>query len=123
MKVDVARSFPSRVPRHNHRHNMRHRLPEPWIEARERADALPCDDSQTLGSVFDHAISKVERAIWRNKRVLRGVPCIRNTRVPVYQVCAMIGEGYSVGRVAKFLSISDQQVKDALKFAGIVFEQ
>jgi hypothetical protein len=40
-----------------------------------------------------------------------------------YQVCGMLAEGYLIGRVAKFLSISDKQVKSALKFASIVFEQ
>jgi uncharacterized protein (DUF433 family) len=123
VKVDVDRSLLGGFPRDIHRHKMHHRFPDSWVEARERADVLPCDDSQTLGDVFDRAIAKVDRAIWRNKRVLRGVPCIRATRVPVYQVCGMIGEGSSIKKVAKFLSISDHQVKKALKFASIIFEQ
>jgi len=100
-----------------------HGLPESWIEAREKAAALPCDETQTIGEVFDRAISKVHHAIWRDKRVLRGIPCLRNTRVPVYQICGMIAEGYSSKRVAKYMSISEEQVSDALKFARILLEQ
>ncbi|MBZ5703164.1 MAG: DUF433 domain-containing protein [Acidobacteriia bacterium] len=100
-----------------------HGLPDSWLEAREKANALPCDETQTIGEVFDRAISKAHHAIWRDKRVLRGVPCIRNTRVPIYQICGMIAEGYSPKKVAKFMSISEQQVSDALRFASILLEQ
>jgi uncharacterized protein (DUF433 family) len=100
-----------------------HRIPEAWIEAREKASALPCDETQTIGEVFDRAISKVHHAIWRDKRVLRGIPCLRNTRIPVFQICGMIAEGYSPKRVAKFMSISEEQVSSALKFASILLEQ
>jgi len=55
--------------------------------------------------------------------VLRGIPCLRNTRVPVYQICGMIAEGYSSKRVAKYMSISEEQVSDALKFVSILLEQ
>src|SRR6266850_3377338 len=96
-----------------------HGLPDSWLEAREKASALPCDETQTIGEVFDRAISKTHHAIWRDKRVLRGVPCLRNTRIPVYQICGMIAEGYSQKRVAKFMGISEEQVGDALKFASI----
>ena len=124
MKVEVERVFPGKIIRDIHRTpSIRHALPESWIEARERASALPCDDSQTIGDVYDRAISKLSRAIWCDRRVLRGVPCLRHTRIPVYQICGMLAEGYSTKRVAKFLSISDEQVKSALKFASIVFEQ
>ena len=122
MKVDIDRS-PLGFPHDVHRHKMRHRLPLAWLEARERASALPFDDSQTLGDVFDSAISRVNRAVSRNKLVLRGVPCIRETRIPVYQVCGMIAEGYSIRKTARTFSISDKQVRDALKFASIVLEQ
>jgi uncharacterized protein (DUF433 family) len=100
-----------------------HRLPESYIEARERAAALPCDETQTMGEAFDRAFSKVRNVIWRDKRVLRGVPCLRSTRIPVYQICGMIAEGYSLKRVAKFMSISEKQVRDALRFASILLEQ
>ncbi len=100
-----------------------HGLPDSWLEARETANALPCDETQTIGEVFDRAISKLQHAIWRDKRVLRGVPCLRNTRIPVYQICGMIAEGYSPKRVAKIMSVSEQQVRDALRFASILLEQ
>jgi|SRR2546425_8259977 len=100
-----------------------HRLPDSWIEARERASALPCDETQTIGEAFDRAISKARHAIWRDKRVLRGIPSLRNTRIPVYQICGMIAEGYSPKRVAKFMSISEEQVRDALRYARILLEQ
>jgi uncharacterized protein (DUF433 family) len=100
-----------------------HGLPDSWIEARERVAALPCDETQTIGEVFDHAIAKMPSAIWRDRRVLRGVPCVRGTRIPVYQVCGMIGEGISSKRVAKFMSLSEEQVHDALRFASVLLEQ
>jgi uncharacterized protein (DUF433 family) len=100
-----------------------HGLPDSWVEAREKVAALPCDETQTLGDVLDRAISKVNYAVWRDKRVLRGVPCLKSTRIPVYQICGMIAEGCSPKRVSKFLSISEKQVSDALKFASIVLEQ
>jgi uncharacterized protein (DUF433 family) len=122
MKVRIDRSFPIRFRRDIHPIH-RQRMPELWIEARERASALPCDDAQFLGDVFDGAIAKLDGAIWRNKSVLRGIPCVRKTRIPVYQICGMMGEGYSVRRVARLLCLSDRQVRDALKFASIVLEQ
>ena len=100
-----------------------HGLPGSWLEEREKANALPCDENQTVGEVFDRAISKTHNAIWRDKRVLRGVPCLRNTRIPVYQICGLIAEGYSQKRVAKFMSISEAQVSQALKFASLILEQ
>lgn len=100
-----------------------HRLPDAWIDAREKANARPCDETQTLGEAFDRAISKSESAVWRHGHVLRGIPCIRNTRIPVYQICGLIAEGYSQKRVARFMSISEGQVKGALKFASILLEQ
>jgi hypothetical protein len=87
MKVAIELS-PQRIPRDIHRvRRIPRRLPESYIEARERASVLPCDDSQTIGDVFDISISRVSPAIWRDMRVLRGVPCLRDTRIPVYQVC------------------------------------
>ncbi len=100
-----------------------HGLPDSWIEAREKVAVQPCDETQTIGEVFDHAIAKMPHAIWRDRRVLRGVPCIRGTRIPIYQVCGMIGEGFSSKRVAKFMSLSEEQVHDALQFASILLEQ
>jgi len=35
----------------------------------------------------------------------------------------MIAEGYTQKRVAKFMSISEEQVVDALRFASILLEQ
>ena len=126
MRVSVERElgFCSVLPRHTHSSRpARHSLPVSWIEAREKASALPCDETQTIGDVFDRAISRTHHAIWRDSRVLRGIPCLKNTRVPVYQICGMIGEGYSSKRVARYLAISEEQIKDALKFASILLEQ
>ncbi len=100
-----------------------HGLPESWIEAREKVAALPCDETQTIGEVFDLAIARMHHATWRDKRVVRGVPCLRNTRIPVYQICGMIAEGLSTRKVATYMSISEKQVRDALRFASIVLEQ
>ncbi len=126
MRVRVGKElgFGKVLPHHTHSSRpTRHSLPESWIEAREKAAALPCDETQTIGDVFDRAISKIHQAIWRDKRILRGIPCLRNTRIPVYQICGMIAEGYSPKRVAKYLSISEENVNDALRFASILLEQ
>lgn len=126
MRVRVGKElgFGNVMPRHTHSSRAtRHSLPESWIEAREKAAALPCDETQTIGDVFDRAISKINHVIWRDKRVLRGVPCLQNTRIPVYQICGMVAEGYSAKRVAKYLAISEEQIKDALRFASILLEQ
>ena len=100
-----------------------HGLPDSWLEAREKASALPCDESQTIGEAFDRAISRTHNAVWRDRRLLRGIPCLRNTRIPVYQICGMIAEGYTPKRVAKYMCLSEKQVSDALRFASILLEQ
>jgi uncharacterized protein (DUF433 family) len=124
MKVERALGNHLESRRDTHRtRGFAHSLPDSWIEARERVNALPCDDSQTIGDAFNQAISKLSREIWRDKQILRGVPCLRDTRIPVYQVCGMMAEGYSIKRIAKFLYISEKRVRIALKFASIVLEQ
>jgi len=126
MRLRIGRElgFGNVLPRHTHSPRpTRHSLPESWIEAREKATALPCDDTQTIGDVFDKAISMIHHAIRRDKRVLRGIPCLRNRRIPVYQICGMVAEGYSTKRVSKYLSISEENVNDALRFASILLEQ
>ena len=124
MRVERQLGYSNLLGHHTHSsREIPHGLPISYIEARERIAALPCDDTQTIGEVFDRAISKLRRAISRDKRVLRGVPCLRNTRIPVYQICGMIAEGYTQKRVAKFMSISEEQVVDALRFASILLEQ
>ena len=126
MRVKLGKEFgfsSTQRPHTHSSHGMRHSLPESWIEAREKADSLPYDDSQTIGEVFDRAISKLHHAIWRYKGVLRGIPCLRNTRIPIYQICGLMAEGYSKNKVAKCMSISERQVNDALRFASILLEQ
>lgn len=98
-------------------------LPASWLEARERASASSSDDSESIGDAMDTAAARAAHAVWRNKDVLRGVPCVRNTRVPVYQICGMLAEGYSVRRVAKFLSLEESDVKAALRFVSIFLER
>lgn len=98
-------------------------LPDSWLEARVRASASPSDDAESIGDAMDTAAAKAAQAVWRNKDTLRGVPCVRNTRVPVYQICGMLAEGYSVRRVAKFLSLEESDVKAALRFVSILLER
>jgi len=100
-----------------------HKLPLAWLEARERLAARPFDDTQTIGQAFDRAITKLSNKVSRDTRKLRGVPCLAGTRIPLYQICGMIAEGMSVKRVAQTLSMSEDQVKIALRFASIVLEQ
>jgi len=124
MKVARELMFPLRVRQETHRSELGpYRIPVSWLEVRERVSALPFDDTQTIGDVFDHAISKVSHAISRDKHKLRGVPCLRGARIPVYQICGMMAEGISLKRVAKILGISEEQVKTALRFASIILEQ
>lgn len=98
-------------------------LPESWVSARERASAMPSDDTECIGDAMDRASAKAEGAIWRRRDLLRGVPCVKNTRIPVYQICGMLSEGYSVRRVAKSLSLSEEEVSEALRFASILLER
>ncbi len=124
MKVARELMFPLRIRRETHRSELRpYRIPGSWLEVREGVSAIAFDDTQTLGDVFDHAISKVSYAISRDKYKLRGVPCLRGTRIPVYQICGMMAERIPLKRVAKLLGISEEQVKTALRFASIILEQ
>jgi uncharacterized protein (DUF433 family) len=124
MKAVRELMVPLRIRRGLHRADLApHRTPEAWLEARERSGALPIDDAQTIGEVFDRAIARVSHAISRARSRLRGVPCLRGTRIPAYQICGMAAEGIPLKRVAKILGISETQVKAAVKFASIVLEQ
>ena len=124
MKVARELMFPPRIRRETHRSELGpYRIPFSWLDVRERVSAFPFDDTQTIGDVFDHAISKVSYAISRDKYRLRGVPCLRGTRIPVYQICGMMAEGIPLKRMAKILGISGDQVKTALRFASIILEQ
>lgn len=124
MKVEIEAGFKPEFYRHSGwPRRGPHELPEAWLEAREKAACAPFDDSVTLGDALDRASERVSHTVSRNKNIIRGVPCLRSTRVPVYQICGMIGEGYTPKRTAKFLSISEDQVKAALKFASSLLEQ
>lgn len=98
-------------------------LPDVWVQARVHAAVRPFDDTQTIGHVFDRAIAKCSGKVWRDKKILRGVPCLRRTRIPLYQICGMVAEGMKYQEVAQSLGISEEQVKTALRFASIILEQ
>ncbi len=120
--VTVPMPYPVRERGHRPYWGSR-RLPDAWLEARERAAVRPFDDTQTIGQVFDRAIAKCSGRVSREKRILRGVPRLRDTRIPLYQICGMVAEGMRPKRVAKTLGISEEQVKAALTFASIILEQ
>lgn len=124
MQVSRVLIYPLRRRFETHRADLRPReLPAVWNEARERVATRPFDETQTIRQVFDKAAAKVSYAVTREPRKLRGVPCLRGTRIPLYQICGMIAEGKSQKKVARALRISEDQVKTALRFASIVLEQ
>lgn len=122
MRVKVEARLGEEV-RHDWSRRESHELPETWREAREQAACATIDETVSLGDAFDKASARVFHLVSRNRQTLRGVPCVRNTRVPVYQICGMLAEGYTTKRVARFLSISEDDVKAALRFASALFEQ
>lgn len=124
MRVRRHRSYPLRHRSEIHRGEVQPgRLPAAWVEAREKLAVRAFDDSQAIGDVFDRAIAMVGHKVWRDKGRFRGIPCLYGTRIPLAQVCGMIAEGMSPKRVARALSVSEEEVKTALRFASIMLDQ
>lgn len=124
MKRSLGIIYPARIRAEIHvGETSRREFPAAWIEARERASARPFDETRPIGEVFDNAISRMSGKVWRKKEILRGVPCLHGTRIPIYQICAMLAEIGSTKRVARHLSLSEVEVKYALQFASSILEQ
>lgn len=66
---------------------------------------------------------KIER-VTVDHRVMRGVPCIRGTRIPVTTVVAMLADGMTIAEIiANYPQLTDEDVRDALRYAAVATDE
>lgn len=57
-------------------------------------------------------------------RIMAGVPCIKGTRIPVATIVGMIAEDMTVTEiVSDFPQLSDEDIREALRFAAAAVDQ
>ena len=58
-----------------------------------------------------------------DSEILHGKPCIKGTRIPVYLIVSLVGEGVSVEEIIKdYLSLKPEDIKAAVKYASKLCE-
>ena len=84
-------------------------------------------DADYLASIdkaFVDAAAQCSGRIEMHPGVLRGVPCISGTRVPVYAILELLEDGFSHKRILKwFPQITKDDLKAAIRFAALVMER
>ena len=54
-----------------------------------------------------------------DSEILHGKPCIKGTRIPVYLIVSLVGEGVSVEEIIKdYPSLKPEDIKAAVKYAS-----
>ncbi len=54
-----------------------------------------------------------------NPKIMNGVPCIRNMRMPVATVLAMLAEGFDEKKIREeFPDLEEEDIRAALKYAS-----
>jgi uncharacterized protein (DUF433 family) len=77
----------------------------------------------TLRQAYDEA-SRAIPSIVASANILGGSPCVRGTRVPVYMILdAVEYHGTLEGVLQSYPKLNMEQVKDAVRFAGLVMER
>ena len=57
-------------------------------------------------------------------RIMAGVPCIRNTRIPVATVVGLVAEGVTIDEIlADYPQLTSKDVEEALRYAAAVVDQ
>ena len=58
-----------------------------------------------------------------NPEILHGKPCIKGTRIPVYMIVSLVGEGVSIDEIIKdYPSLTPEDIKAAVKYASKLCE-
>ncbi|MFQ5965855.1 MAG: DUF433 domain-containing protein [Candidatus Scalinduaceae bacterium] len=58
-----------------------------------------------------------------NPEILHGKPCIKGTRIPVYMIVSLVGEGVSIDEIIKdYPSLTPEDIKAAVKYASRLCE-
>jgi len=61
--------------------------------------------------IFEHISS--------NPEILHDKPCIKGTRIPVYMIVSLVGEGVSIDELIKdYPSLTPEDIKAAVKYAS-----
>ncbi len=65
--------------------------------------------------IFEHISSDPD--------ILHGKPCIKGTRIPVYLIVSLVGEGVSTEEIIKdYPSLTAEDIKAAVKYASKLCE-
>jgi uncharacterized protein (DUF433 family) len=55
--------------------------------------------------------------------ICHGKPCIKGTRIPVYLIISLIGEGVSMEEIIKdYPSLTEEDIRAAIKYAARLCE-
>ncbi len=58
-----------------------------------------------------------------NPEILHGKPCIKGTRIPVYMIVSLVGEGVSIDEIIKdYPSLTPEDIKASVKYASKLCE-
>ena len=54
-----------------------------------------------------------------NQEICGGQPCVKGTRIPIYIILDLIGNGYTIERIINecYPHLTEDKIKDALEFA------
>ena len=64
-----------------------------------------------------------EERIEINPEIMMGKPVIKGTRIPVYVVLNLLGEGYDMERIKdEYPDLTDKDILAVLKFAAHIME-
>jgi len=69
-------------------------------------------------------LRKIFERITIDPKVLRGKPCIRGMRFPVYEVLNLLASGMSKEEILKdYPYLEEEDIKQSLKFAAWVLQE
>jgi len=55
--------------------------------------------------------------------ICHGKPCIKGTRIPVYLIVSLVGEGASIEEIIKdYPSLTEEDIRAAIKYAARLCE-
>ncbi len=67
------------------------------------------------GEFLEHISSDLE--------ICHGKPCIKGTRIPVYLIVSLVGEGVSIEEIIKdYPSLTEEDISAAIKYAARLCE-
>lgn len=66
---------------------------------------------------------EIFKRISSDPEILHGKPCIKGTRIPVYLIVSLVGEGILVKEIIKdYPSLKPEDIKAAVKYASKLCE-